>query len=138
MALKQFTRADDKIIVNMDKVMMMKEKDGFLRLYFDGGDFVDVKNTLKSLMRWYQKQNQAKKAQNETEILQERLIQHLEEELAYYATERNKVLNLYSWKPDEIYDVSDFIKPSPNDWGSSFADIVKNIVKEKLDKGENK
>lgn len=66
MTLKQFTRADDKIIVNMDKVMMMKEKDGFLRLYFASGDFVDVKSTLKSIMRWYQKQSAKKAKQTQT------------------------------------------------------------------------
>lgn len=67
MILKQFTTTMGcKVIVNMEQVKHFVEiKDGAVRLCFSGdcyADYVEVKGTLKSIMRWYQKQNQAKKA----------------------------------------------------------------------------
>lgn len=63
MTLKQFTTNGNKIIVNMEAIKYIEEdsEDGYIILRFENCG-VRVRGTLKTLMRWYQKQNQAKKA----------------------------------------------------------------------------
>lgn len=64
MTLKQFTAYNgNKVIVNMEQVKCVIEDDeeGYISLRFNDSGII-VKGTLESLMRWYQKQNQAKKA----------------------------------------------------------------------------